>query len=405
MKIRNKKTGEIIDLAAPKEDVADTTDIKSSKTEERISEREKIQESVEKVTKGKGAVTKITGAAELVSAPFNAIESGIANPMLELQKGNLNKLDLLKQSILGFSLQRQGQYGDVMKNAGYNPLLADSAGLLLNLSPAKVYLGAAKTFGNISKMSDKGLMKAGVKLIDATNEARAAVGKKVGEEFGKHANHLGVDGLNFLDDVAEIPKPVLNKLEIAFGKMEDFAQGLNVGKLREFKTYLGKLKPNAFGQAEHGIQESLDVKDLNKAYGKIRGRIYDTLNDAKVDKKVTEHLMTLEDSFSNVMDARRYIKKKVVDSTLNIPSKVGSFAEEVTKGINPTSRVALSSIKKASSKAMRDVNYAMGKIESFEKWQAAKQIGLQAVRAGIFGGIAGGIGGSILRKVQGKDDG
>lgn len=403
MKIVNKKTGEIIDLSKPSESKESSSKSESSPTEKRIESRGKIQDSVKKLG-GKSNIGKAAGAMELVAAPFQSIESGLANPMLEMQKGNANPMDLMKEAILGLSLQKQGQYGDIMKNAGYNPLLADSAGLLLSMSPAKAYLGAAKTFGNISKMSDKGLMKAGVKIVEAADEARMAVGKKVGEEFGKHANHIGVDGLKFLDDVSEIPKPVLNKLEIAFGKMEDFAKGLTVGKLREFKTYLGKLKPNSFGQAEHGIQESLDVKDLNKAYGRVRERVYQSLSDAKLDKKVTEHLMNLEDSFSTVMDARRFIKKSIVDPTMNIPSRVGTFAESVTKGVNPTPRIALSEIKRASSKAMSSVNKAMSQIESFEKWQAAKQATSHAIKAAVFGGIAGGIGGSILKKVGEQRD-
>src|SRR3990167_3197084 len=391
MKIVNKKTGEVIDLSSGSESKKDSPNSKLSATEKRIEERGAIQDSVKKIGK-KGVVNKVSGVLETASAPLAAIESGIANPMLEMQKGNFNQLDLLKKSILGLSLQRQGQYGDVMKNAGYNPLLADSAGLLLNLSPAKVYLGVSKTFGNISKMSDKGLMKAGSKIVEAADEARMAVGKNV-----------GVDGLKFLDDVADIPKHVLNKLEVAFGKMEDFAKGLTVGRLREFKTYLGKLKPNSFGQAEHGIQESLDVKDLSKAYGKVRERVYQSLKDANVDEKVSQHLMNLEDSFSSVMDARRFIKRSVVDPTLNVPSRVGTFAESVTKGVNPTARLALSEIKRASSKAMSNVNKAMGEIESFERWQAAKQMTSHAVKAAVYGGVAGGIGGAILRKASERD--
>lgn len=396
MKIVNKKTGAVIDLSSPSKPV----ESKEKATEKRIESRGTIQESAKKMVKGKGA-EKVVGGLEVASAPFSSLESGIANPMLEMQKGNVNPMDLVKESILGFSLQKQGQYGDVMKSAGYNPLVADSAGLLLSLAPAKVFMGVSKTFGNISKMSDKGLMKAGTGIIDATNEAKNAIGKKVGEAFGKHANHLGVDGLEFINDISEIPKPVLNKLEVAFGPMEDFAKGLTIGKLREFKTYLGKLKPNSFGKSEHGIQESLDVKDLSKAYGKVRQRMYDTIKSSGIDKKVSDHLMNLEDSFSTVMDARRFIKKRVVDPTLNIPSQVGTFAGEVTKGINPTARIALSEIKRASSKARSGINKAMSQIESFERWQSAKQVASHAAKAAVYGGVAGGIGGAILRKVQG----
>ena len=102
------------------------------------------------------------------------------------------------------------------------------------------------------------------------------------------------------------------------------------------------------------------------------------------------------------MNARRFIKKQIVDSTMNTASKVGTFAEDVSEGINPTARIALTTIKKASSKAMNDVNEAMRKIESFERWQSAKQVASQGVRAAAFGGVAGGIGGTILRRMQGE---
>jgi len=398
MKIVNKKTGEVIDLSDTTEETKDNSfKAKSEATDKKIAERGKIQESVKKVVSG-GATQKLMGGLEAASAPLSAIESGIANPMLQLQKGNVNPANLIKESILGFTLQKQGQYGDVMKNAGYNPLLADSAGLLLNLSPVKVYMGVAKTFGNISKMSDKGLMKAGTNLISAVDEAKNAVGKKVGEAYAKGADNLGVDGLEFLNDISDIPKPVLNKLEIAFGKMEDFAKGLTVGKVREFKTYIGKLKPNSFGKAEHGIQETLDIKDLNKGYGNLIERIRDTMTKSGMNKKEIAHLINLDESFGKVMEARKFIKKTVVDPTLNIPTRVGSFAEQVTKSTDQTARVALSEIKRASAKARNLINKSMGEIESFERWQQAKQIGSHAVRAIAFGGIAGGVGGRILQK-------
>lgn len=413
MKIRNKKTGEVIDLS--ESSVKENSDTKTSvepkksafenrseKTEERIKERGTIQESVkEQFAKG-SLLGKVTGALEVASTPFSSIESGISNPALELQKGNTNVADLIKQAALGVSLQRQAKYADVMKNAGYNPLISEVGGLVLNLSPVKVFSGVSKTFGNISKMSDKGLMKAGNALIEATNEARVAVGTKVGQEFSKYANNIGVDGLKFLEDISELPAPAVKKLELAFGKMDDFARGLNIGKLREFKTYLGKLKPNVFGKAEHGVQETIEIKDFVQSYGKVKNRLRTTLQDSQLPKKVTSYLMSLEDTFSDVMDARRFIKKSVVDSVMNVPSKVGTFAEEVTKSTNQTARLALNEIKHASSKARSLINKAMGEIESFERWQAGKQIVSHATKAAVYGGVAGGVGGAILRKVQGE---
>ena len=312
----------------------------------------------------------------------------------------------MKEAILGLSLQKQGQYGDIMKNAGYNPIIADTGGLVLNLSPIKVFNAAAKSFGSISKMSDKALEKTGKNLLDAVVQSRDAVGSKVTQEFAKGADKVPVDGFKFVQSVSELPAPVMKKAEIAFGNLEDYANGLTVGKLREFTRFIGKLKPNSFGQAERGLQESIEVKDLNKVYGKAKTLMYDTLKDSKsgIDKKTAEYLSELENTYHDVYNAGRFIKKTIVDSTLQKSTKVGELAQQVASEGNTTARTALNTIKKASSQARGSVNRAMGKIESYNRWQQEKQLIARGLSAVTYGGMAGAIGGRILRATTNKSD-
>jgi len=421
MKIKNKKTGEVIDLSKPskvEDKPAESTPSKkpnqmerfaperAKATEERIKERGTIQDTAKKIGSEKSIVKKIGAGLEVASAPLAAVESGVANVGLEMQKGNVNPVDLLKESILGISLQKQGQYGDIMKNAGYNPVLSDTAGLVASLSPVKVYQNVAKTFGNISKMSDKALMKTGNNLIYAIDDAKKAVGMKVTQEYAKGADNLPVDGLQFINDVADLPRPIMKKMELAFGKMEDFAKNLNIGKVREFKRYLGKLKPNAYGGDARGLKDSLDVLDINKVYGKVSGTAEKVMRDKSsgLDKSTVDHLLDLDESYHDVINAGRYIKHTITDATLGKPTKVGNLAEEIKLEGNSTARVALSKIKSSSRTAMNNVNKAMDRMESFNRWQRDKMIVSRAIKAVTYGGIAGAVGGKLVNKFQDRSD-
>lgn len=411
MKIMNKKTGEVIDLSSEKE----APKSREAQTEERIKSRGTIQDSVKKLGSSDSLVKKAIATADIADAPFSAIESGIANVGLKVQKEGLplnkemamagpmgNAKDIgatIKEAVLGLTLQKQGQYGDIMKNAGYNPILADTAGIVLHLSPAKVYSEVAKTFGAISKMSDQGLMKAGDNLLNAVNQAKTAAGVKVSQEFAKGADNVPVDGLKFIEDVSKLPGPVMKKAEVAFGDMSDFANGLTVGKLREFKRFLGKIRPSSYGQAERGLQETLDVKDLNTVYGNIKKRMVETLSSG-MKKNEVEYLMKLEDAYSEVANAGRFIRKSINDPILRKPTRVGEFTKSISNQFDSSSRNALNTIKKTSREAMARINSAMKEIESFNRSQIAKSVASHVAKAAVYGGIAGGIGGRILKGVQ-----
>ena len=404
MKIVNKNGEVVAELSTPKPSAKSFAE-KSIETDKRIQERGNIQDVAKTLVKDKSVVKKGIAGLELASAPLNAIESGISNPMLQMQKGNVNPQRLMQEAILGMTLQKQGQYGDIMKNAGYNPIIADAGGLVLNLSPIKVFSAVAKTFGSISKMSDKALEKTGKNLLDAVVQSRDAVGKKVTQEFAKGADNVPVDGIKFVEAISELPAPVMKKAEIAFGQLQDYANGLTVGKLREFTRFIGKLKPNDFGKVERGLAETIEVKDLTRSYGKAKNLMYETLKDKSsgIDIKTADYLMELEGAFHDVHNAGRFIRKTIVDTTLNKPTKVGEFASQVASEGNTTARTALNLVKKASFQSRNSVNKAMHRIESYNRWQKEKQIAGRFFNAATYGGIGGGIGGRVLKATQEKE--
>lgn len=402
MKVKNNKTGEIIDLST----IEELKESAEDKTKKRIEKRGTIQESVKEKFESESNIQKAIGVAEIAGAPFSAIESAIANPALQIQKGKFRTKEdignLIKESVLGITLQKQAQYGDIMKNAGYNPILADTLGFVLHVSPIKVYSEVSKTFGSISKMSDKALAKAGDNLLNAINQAKKAAGTKVSQEFTKLADNIPVDGWEFVKQITKLPQVVMKKAETVFGPLENYADGLTIGKIRELKRFLGKLRPSSYGQTERGIQETLDTQDLNAAYSGLKN-IMQKFIESSLGKKTANYLMQLEEAYSDVADASRFIRRSITDPILKLPTKTGNFAETIAAEGNASARVALNTIKKTSRQAMKRINKAMKTIEEYSRSQKLKGLAAHAVRAAAYGGIAGGIGGRILARVQKRD--
>lgn len=410
MKIKTK-SGKVIDLDSRGEEnnTKETPKSRIEQSEDRISKRETIQEEIGKNVRGaldedapigKRALSATAAGLNVIGAPFNAVESALANKALEIQKGNYNPLSIGKKIIEGATLQRRGQYGDVFKNAGIDPLLSDTAGFVLAVSPVAVWRQVSKALGNISRMSDKGLMKAGNKVLQASSEAKNAVGAKVTQEYAQ-VDDLGINGTKFLDSISDLPQVVLNKAKKIYGDLDDYAQGMNIGKLREFKRLIGKLKPNSFSKSEKGLADTIDDIDVNKAYSKLQGLLKETLFDKSfgIGKAKAEHLFELDRSYGQVIDAVRYVRKTITSKDLKLPTQVGKLAKNITSDMDSTARVALSTIKSTTNKARGLVNETVNLLEKFNRGQRLKTVAEKAGGAVVFGGAAGAIGGRILQNI------
>jgi hypothetical protein len=387
--------GKIIDLSSSDAQVSagDKTDKRMAASETRIKERGTIQGTLAKDVKKGGPMGGMGKAAlDVASAPMNAIESSIANPALEMQRGNFNPVDLIGQAAQGATLQRQGQYGDVMKNAGFQPQVADTAGLILAMSPAKVAQLSMKTYGKIAKLSDKTISTAGKYMVNAINESRDAVGTKVQQAFQPY-DRVKVDGLKFIDEFTKLPKLVQKKAESVFGNIEDYAQNLTVGRLRDFKRLIGKLSPGSWGKDLKGVAERIDDIDLDAGYSGMKKLLGETLT-SKVNAKTAKYLLESEEAFNKVMLSGRHIRRTITDSILLTPTKAGNMAEKALKATaDITSREALNTIKFTSKKAMGYINKAMSN-------QRNKEMAAHVGRAAFYGGIIAAAGSKLAKSVS-----
>jgi len=415
-KIRNKLTGEVIDLATSKVETK-VSDKKTTargrfvaRTEERFVEAAKrieargtIQDKLRSQFEKPELMSKVMGTLTAIGAPVAAIESAMANPILLAQQGNFSPKDLAKEAILGATLQKQGQYGDVFKNVGVQEEIADAAGLFLNVAaPAKLLKAVNNTFGKISKMTDKGILKAGNQLVGASDDAVKAMGTEVGKAFSV-ADNLPTDKIGFLDDVVKMPKSLVKAAEEQFGNIDDFVQTLTVGKLREFKRFIGKFRSTSFGKSERGLAENIDAQKINTVYASIKNMMRKTIKDGMGEKE-SNIIMKMEEAFADVIRSGNVIKKTVVDPTLRKATKAGSAADKLIKEGDVTFRIALNTLKKAGSKSRKAVNKSISLLNNYNRHRRNIEFTRKAAGAVIFGGAAGAVGGKALQKVSGEQN-
>lgn len=440
------KNGEIIDLSAgrtvkkddkkvpssKKKSYTQRVEARSVKTEERIKGRGKIQDDIGKlIGKDSAVIDRIAGGLNLLATPTRSLEAAASNPLLIAQKGELDTNQLTKEAIKRFipvpilaalqqstetpagdrlaeavasgaTLQRQGQYGDVLKNAGVPEGLADATGLFLNIAgPIKIFKGINSVYGKFAKMSDKTMMQAGNNLIGGVNASRKAMGVKVGEAYAS-VDDAFVNSADFIDDIASMPKALVKAFKKEFGDISAYAKDLTVKKTVLVKRWLGKFRKGQWGKAERGLQESLDEADIGKAYGGLKKIIHKGIKGTK-DTAYADMVSGLESSFSNTDKAGRFIKNAVVNGKLNLPTKVGQFAKATRSVTDSSARTAMDIIRKSSKKAGQYMVKAMRTMSKFNRTQAIKKGIEKTAGAAILGGAVGAIGGGVVSKYSNKE--
>jgi len=407
--LKNKTTGETITLRRksikPKEEkktsemgqVTPGVNVPQVNTDEAIASRGTIASNIKDDLSSPNMARKVLGAVGIMGAPLNAIRSAVANPALEMQKGNFNPGDLAMEAWKGVSGQKQGRYIDVYRRAGVPAPAASGLDFVLSSSPLKAVQVAKKAISAVAKMSDKGIMKAGESLIKATDEAEKFVGSQVGEAF-KKVETLKVDPTTLYNSISKLPKVLLSKLEETFGNLEDFAQNATVGKVRELKHFVGKYRPSAFGKTERGLAENIDAEDMNNAYRSLKSLLSETVEKA-TDSKTAANLMKLEKSYSDVRRASDYVKKTVVDSTLRKPTKAGNMAGKLVVEGDVSGRDALNTLRKSGKVSKKQIDKAISSLEAFNRWRAMAEFGKHAANAALYGGAIGGLGGYVGGKL------
>jgi hypothetical protein len=413
IQLKDKVSGEIITLklkdiqkqptqaqVAPKKDTyAEGVAIRRTAAQEQIAKRGNLWGGIKENFQSPNTIRQAAGALGVVGAPLAQLESGIANPALQIQAGNFNPVDLAKEAFLGFTGRKQGQYGDIMNIAGAPKPVSAATGVLASWSPIQAARTANKVFGAVRKMSDKGILKAGDSLIAATKEATKVTGEAL-EAAYKGVNNTPVNQKVFTSILERLPKPLQAEVQTVIG--EKMWVQPTVENVRKIKQVLGKYKPSAFGKEQRGLAENIEGEKLNQLYSEIKN-VIDTVVETKVGKKTAQMLSKSDEAFSKVSSASDYIQKTVTDPTLKAATKAGAMATKLAIEGDVSGRTALNILKQSG--ARREINKAIKSLEAFNKWQMIGQFGQHAANAALFGGAVGSLGGLVAGKLYNRDQG
>lgn len=362
------------------------------KTEQKISGREDLLGSLVGDLKSGQATPLIQNP--LQSAPMKLLgglsqraESAVANPLIELQKGNTS--GLLDQFMKGASGERQGQLGDLVRNTGvggdYNEALASTTGFLAALSIPDILTG-----GKLAKKTQDSVTEGALKIpkaIDATQQAvKDAVTNKTGflddvrsafyDAKGKAVDKYG-EGLEKLatdnpDKVVSL-RPVVDQLSAEMAYEPKLRNAINrVPYLKQIfdnpsladkvgikeaqslvndlqsKVSTGKLKgvgvrPDDIPllDAIHDIKGQMleafpDIKDLRKDYGELINNfnlVRNKLKPGNLQKAVKENFgdIEIQNAAKKVLDGSPEIIDRM--KNYNLLRKFGGYLGKASLGV------------------------------------------------------------------------
>jgi len=408
IKLRDRVTGEIIVVQdpmseKPSSDKKKWYDQRAELVNKEIAERGTLGRTILENLRSPNPIRKGMGTLGAVAAPISLATAGVVNPALAVQQGRFNPMELLREAKAGVTGQKMGQIQDVGYGGGFPKPLAVGTDLFLSIAlPAKIVVGIGKAYGGITKLTDKGIMKAGKSLVSATKEAEKYAGQKLGEAFAK-VDHLPVKDYDFLNYIVKLPQTLLSKLEETFGHMDELASNLTIGKLRAVKQFIGKLKPTLWGKGERGLAENIEAEDINKAYAGIKSLLRSNLVK-QAGEKVAKALMKTEDTFSKISRSSDYVRQVVMEKTLQMATKSGALAKKIAVEGDTSGRTALNILRSMGGKtAEKDINKAVAALEAFNRTMAITDMVRRVSGAVILGGAAGAVGGRMMRKTIGEE--
>lgn len=364
------------------------------KVEAGIEERGSLPQKAMENIKSPNLLRKVMGAVQFAGVPFQAFESSIANPLLAIQKGEKDVGNLIGEAMQGANLEKQGELGDILRVAGFPEPAAATMGFTASIAaPTKVLMGISKSMHRLSRGTDKQIMKAGEQLIQATQNARKTSGEALDKAFSK-VDTAPVNGEKLLDAISDLPSNVVKELEKKFG---DLFSELTLRKVRKIKQEIGSLRPSAFGKDARGVAERIDDRAVNRAYAKMKGLIEETATQTS-GKRSAKALMDAEESFSEIMDASKSIRRSVMDPTLRKPTKGGAVASKLAKEGDVTTRTALKTLRDSGPKAKKDIDRAVDALNAFNRHMQTLRVLGHVGSAVAFGGALGAVGGRLVSK-------
>lgn len=425
----NKKTGEKLVLKSKSQPdtenkvSGDIFEQRRDKVNKAIQERGNLVGGIIEDYKSPNILRKGLGALKTVGAPFTAAESAIANPALMLQ--NPQKMyenakststigvlgeglgNLVKESYLGITGQKQGQFGDVYRVAGAKEPVAATAGLGTSMiSPAGALSAIKKSFGSVYKMTDKNLLETGQKMVSAIDSAMTDAGKNLDNAYN-YVDVLKINPSDLIDEISKLPKPLLNKLESAYGSLEDFAMNATVGTLRKLTGSVGKYKPGSFSKDTKGLLENLADEEISMVYAGLK-KVRDNTVKQTFGQKAVDELTELDKAFSEVVNAGRDIKNTIIDPVTKKATKAGVMARDLDNARDITTRESLNTLRKSGKEAQKKIDSVISSLKKFNRIQSVSRVAKHALSAATYGGaigaVGGAIGGNLIRRATNPND-
>lgn len=398
------KEAQVTTSASP--NLNDTLKKRMSEVDVDVKSRGDYLEGMAKNLESPSVPRKILGGIQGVAIPSVALESGLSNPMLAMQRGSFNPLELGKEAYLGATLQKQGQYGDVYRGAIPSPTLGKVVGSIVGLGlsvagPIQTFKALKNSFGDVSKMSDKILKNAGESIIKSADEAEKFVGESISKAYDK-LNPILVDGNSWTRVTENIPKAVKEEVTRTIGDFDTLLP--TVENLRKIKTLLGKYRPGDFGKDARGLAENIEVAKIDEAYSGIKSVLSNTIAK-KIGAKNTSALLELDNTASSVYRATNELKNAVTNPRLLLPTRGGKVAKGLTDSGDISTREAMNIIRSGGGKQARKImNKAINALDRFNSREIAWKVAGRIVGSATYGGAIGAAGGTVFNKVSGRQN-
>jgi len=357
---------------------------------------------------GGRAMTGLTA----IGVPGQLLQSGIANPLIELQKGNVNPIDLAKKSFEGFIGKRRGEFGDVGRMAGAPEAVSATLGLAADIAIPMGLAKVASKLGAVSKFADAKTTKAirsFVKSVEGNKGALVKVGSKV-QNYYDDIGKVVVDKTKFLDEmsnatnavkksISDIPGATIKQAEKTISEL---AEDGTVNAVRKAKDMVDDLITQWNKSATGG-----KVSKTQKHLMAIRGKLDDIASDAIVvsktkqvgAKKAAKYLKGFKKTrkdYSIIKKGYSDIQKRMVNPNTGEPTKTGDLLKNILDSREGDLRKTLAAISKKGVKG----NKFAQELKSIEKSIRLRE-GIGKVGQGVAYGL--GVGTAIRTLVPKRD--
>ena len=347
--------------------------------------------------KGLDPRTHIPEAANLAGGISQRIESTVANPLIEMQKGEFNPMVLGQSAIDGLIGKRGGEVGDIMRNslysAGVSPEITEAvAGSVGLLGMAGVYkglgeLGQNKTLHKgLDKlankrpriMNDKWKVNTSKQAHQGVLEAKGAAGKEYSRIYSPVDNKV-VAPEEFVDSFKKIPQSIKNELAPEFkGKLQS---DVTIKVLREIrKRITDRVSDSNWVKAIQGKYPSVSSKRLIDISSQLKKAILNNVDDA-----TKKQILKLDPKYAQIVKKGHKIINNVYDAKTG-SYKTSKTLKTFTEGTKAGERTLYSSYGEYS-KALKQFVKDMNKYAFRQKAKAVS--GKIAKWAAISGAVGG----------------